>query len=255
MLSGIYCFTNIINNKKYVGQSQSLQQRYSDHMSRAFNPNCNEYDSYFHRALRKYGKDNFHYEVLEYVTVDQLDERERYWIYSLNTLIPHGYNISSGGQSNRNVLSTLNIDDINSIRQLLRTTILTNEEIGVRFNVHATTISGINTGRLWFDNQIEYPIRKRNQIQHTKNACASKKSKTCALCGTIISPQATWCKQCYAVAQRTIERPTKEELFNLLTQHKGNFSLIGRMFNKSDNAIRKWCKSYNLPHHSLDYKT
>lgn len=158
---------------------------------------------------------------------------------------------------NRSVLSTLNIDDITNIRNLLQTTALTNTEIGARFNVHATTISGINTGRLWFDSQIEYPIRKRGRIQHIDehNSHMLVGPKTCALCGIAINQKSTWCRRCHAIAQRTVERPTKEELFNLLVQHKGNFSLKGRIFNKSDNTIRKWCKSYSLPSHSSDYKT
>lgn len=49
-------------------------------------------------------------------------------------------------------------------------------------------------------------------------------------------------------------RPSAEELKNILFENKGNFSKVGKSFNVSDNTIRKWCKSYNLPFHSKDYK-
>ena len=49
-------------------------------------------------------------------------------------------------------------------------------------------------------------------------------------------------------------RPSTEELKEVLLQNKGNFSKVGLLFNVSDNTIRKWCKGYNLPFHSSDYK-
>lgn len=41
------------------------------------------------------------------------------------------------------------------------------------------------------------------------------------------------------------EKPSKEELNKLI--HEKSFVEIGRMYNVSDNAIRKWCKLYGLP--------
>ena len=53
----VYCYTNKINNKKYIGQTLWEKQRYNQHK------NCYE-DSLFHRAIKKYGFDNFNYEIL-----------------------------------------------------------------------------------------------------------------------------------------------------------------------------------------------
>ena len=30
--------------------------------------------------------------------------------------------------------------------------------------------------------------------------------------------------------------------------------LVGEIYNVTDNAVRKWCKKYNMPYHSKDYK-
>ena len=61
----IYCFTNLINNKKYVGQSINDDgSRYSNHKhAYKSEKNC-EYDSPLHRAMRKYGFENFSYEIV-----------------------------------------------------------------------------------------------------------------------------------------------------------------------------------------------
>jgi hypothetical protein len=49
-------------------------------------------DNYsFHVALRKYGQENFIWEILEECENDQLSERERYWISYYNTYYD-GYN-------------------------------------------------------------------------------------------------------------------------------------------------------------------
>lgn len=48
------------------------------------------------------------------------------------------------------------------------------------------------------------------------------------------------------------DRPTKEELLFLLKNN--SFLYVSKMYGVSDNAIRKWCKSYGLSIKSKDYK-
>ena len=96
----IYCYTNQINNKKYIGQTKNPAQRYNAHKSSYQNVNSSEYDSLFHRALRKYGQDNFSYEVLaEVEDVELANELEIFYINFYNTVRPNGYNVLEGGKN------------------------------------------------------------------------------------------------------------------------------------------------------------
>ena len=99
---GIYCFTNKLNGKKYVGQSKQLNRRYHLHINDALNQDKAKYDtSPFHAAIRKYGIENFNYEILEECKISELNEKEIYWIEKLHSyILESGYNLTKGGDNN-----------------------------------------------------------------------------------------------------------------------------------------------------------
>lgn len=95
--SGIYCIENLTTNKKYIGQSTKMEDRWSKHKS-ALNRGCHDND-YLQKAWNKYGESDFIFYDLEYCDIDMLDDRERYYIDMHNTLNRNfGYNLKSGGQ-------------------------------------------------------------------------------------------------------------------------------------------------------------
>lgn len=98
---GIYKITNLENGKIYIGQSVDIEERWKQHKWKAFNSNELAYNSAIHAAFRKYGLDKFVCEVIEECSIEQLDEKERYWISTLNSITPNGYNILEGGQKYR----------------------------------------------------------------------------------------------------------------------------------------------------------
>lgn len=53
-------------------------------------------------AIKKYGKENFDKEIIEYIEDDEkhkyVSEREKFWISEFNSMCPNGYNISPGGE-------------------------------------------------------------------------------------------------------------------------------------------------------------
>lgn len=79
-----------------------------------------------------------------------------------------------------------------------------------------------------------------------------KKQYFCKECGAEISKGAQLCPKCLGKSRRISNRPSKEELFELIKTK--SFCEIGRMYGVSDNAIRKWCKSYELPYLKSEIK-
>lgn len=49
-------------------------------------------------------------------------------------------------------------------------------------------------------------------------------------------------------------KPNKEQLLKDLIELNGNFTAVGRKYNYSANAVVKWCKKFDMPYHSSDYK-
>lgn len=68
----IYCWENLINQKKYVGQTKQGKKRLSDEKC------LHNVSGAFQEALLKYGQINFKCYILEYCLIDELDEKERY---------------------------------------------------------------------------------------------------------------------------------------------------------------------------------
>jgi hypothetical protein len=59
--------------------------------------------------------------------------------------------------------------------------------------------------------------------------------------------------QCAALSKRVADRPDKSDLIALLSTVP-NFIAAGNLYGVSDNAVRKWCKSYGLPTKTADWK-
>lgn len=87
----IYKATNLVNNKSYIGQTKNFEKRKKQHLKA-------KDDYVFHQALRKYGKDNFLWEIIEECADELLDDKEIYWIDCYRTF-DSGYNMTSGGDN------------------------------------------------------------------------------------------------------------------------------------------------------------
>lgn len=81
----------------------------------------------------------------------------------------------------------------------------------------------------------------------------AKRTAICVICGKSITRNSTYCPECYARESRTVERPTREELKNLI--RTTSFLQIGKSYNVSDNAVRKWCDGYGLPRKVSEIKS
>ena len=106
VIGTVYKITNLKNNKIYIGETiMPMKKRFQSHLSAAFNINSRTYNYYFHRAIRKYGKESFIIECLEIVKgnfkkwvkkrIQQLEQKYIKQYTSNDPLI--GYNSDSGG--------------------------------------------------------------------------------------------------------------------------------------------------------------
>ena len=97
MTAGVYRITNIANGKSYIGISNDIEKRWKDEISGS---NINKgYNSAIESAIRKYGKDYFHFEILEVLEdADDRYEAEKMFIKRYNTMAPNGYNLTEGGE-------------------------------------------------------------------------------------------------------------------------------------------------------------
>lgn len=96
MSCGIYKIENLINHKIYIGQSNNIEQRWQHHKYESMNPQQVMYNYSIHRAFRKYGVDNFSFEIIEECLPEELDNKEIYYIQKYNSF-NQGYNETTGG--------------------------------------------------------------------------------------------------------------------------------------------------------------
>ena len=112
---GIYKITNNTNGKIYVGQSNNIERRFYEHQTKGTTSRIP-----VDVAIQKYGKENFTYEILEECSIEDLNQKETFWIKKLNA-IDNGYNCSEGGDQQSigsfNGRSKLTEEDVIEIRK------------------------------------------------------------------------------------------------------------------------------------------
>ena len=112
----IYKITNLVNNKSYIGMTKYLYGRIKGN-------NWSHYNQYLdakngvggysiHKDIAFYGPDKFEVSVLEY-NIDNLKEREIYWINHFNTF-GNGYNLTTGGDNCEQIQS----DEVQEIARI-----------------------------------------------------------------------------------------------------------------------------------------
>ena len=152
MLGYIYKITNQINQKCYIGQTiQSVQTRWTKHI----NSIGTEKEYAIHKAIKKYGINNFIFEIIEQCDANLLNEKEIYWINYYNSY-ENGYNLTRGGQGNRKY----NYDLI--IQTFLNNPNLSCKQLSEQFHISEATICHILIA---------------NEIPHNSFGCGTEYNK------------------------------------------------------------------------------
>lgn len=113
----IYQIINDINNKIYVGKTEfSIEKRFKEHCSDAFKEKNEKRPLY--AAMRKYGIENFHIELIE--ETDNPEEREIYWIENKRSF-KKGYNATLGGDGTKYIDYDLVIATYNELQNITET--------------------------------------------------------------------------------------------------------------------------------------
>ena len=114
-MCGIYKIENLINGKIYIGKSINIHKRFKSHINDSFNENKPSYDHLIHKAIRKYGVENFSFDIIERCDEKELNEKETYWISFYDCCVldgkEKGYNMTRGGEGSSSI-------DINKIHEL-----------------------------------------------------------------------------------------------------------------------------------------
>lgn len=234
---GIYKITNLLNNKIYIGQSVHIEKRFLEHTWKDKNNH-----SALSNAFKKYGKDNFSFEVIEECNYKILNIRERYYIISYNSLTPNGYNIVlPPTEQKRGNTFVLGYDVVLNIIKDIKDSKLSFRQISKKYKVTPLTINYINWGKSNRFYNLTYPIRNTKEvIIKSKNYCID--------CNNEVSKSGIRCVSC-SHNLRYFKRPSKEVLENIMKENNYNKVAVGKLYGVSDTTIKKWCI-----YHDINYK-
>ena len=103
--------------------------------------------------------------------------------------------------------------------------------------------------------QDTFGARNKKRYMECVKYLDTPKQIPCPKCGRLMERSSTMCADCYRQSEKDKSKcPSKEQLIQDLIELKG-FLTVGKKYGVSDNTVRKWCKKYNLPYHTSDWRT
>lgn len=124
---------------------------------------------------------------------------------------------------------------------------LTDSYRGKNTNKHIISVNKILDSDLY--EQTQKKSRKYNYIKKQE-----KEKRYCLICGKELNRKQTkFCSTECSHKSQIISKPNKDELLDKL-KNTQVFRQIAKKYGVTDNAVKKWCKSYGIPDHSKELK-
>ena len=112
IIYSIYKIVNLVNGKVYVGMTRQGEKRFKKHIALA---NSKSPQILVQTKIKQHGAENFCFSILyETKDLEHAKKMESYFIMNLETLVPKGYNIHSGG----NYCYEFNVSDMTKQRMI-----------------------------------------------------------------------------------------------------------------------------------------
>lgn len=223
---GIYKIENVVNGKVYIGQSVNVASRWKDHLCRYNQSTCRQYYDDLYVEMREHGIENFKFQIIEVCNSAELNSREQFWIDNFGASVPgKGYNRSAGGDGVAGCGVFLTKEEVADIQYKLINETTTQCDIAAEYDVQQAMISYINTGALWKNDDLQYPLRKKAGSSHKHDSSV-----------------------------KNIEfNHTEDEIVAQLRKCGGNFFKVGELYGVDAGFLRKWCRSHGVSYRAKDY--
>lgn len=159
----IYIIKNDINTKVYIGQALDSKKRFQSHCKK------NNDNSLIDKAIQKYGKEHFWFEVLE-SQIENYNEREKYWIRYYNSIKPFGYNILIGGKEPPRYFGDehpnvkISDENVKLLKIDLAETNIPLSQLAEKYHISKRQVLRINQGISRASLNEKYPIRQNPNI-------------------------------------------------------------------------------------------
>ncbi len=165
-MTTIYKYTNLINGKVYVGKTKYFQHRHIEHMSLARKGK----NTFFCKAIRKYGMESFGREILAEVEDDLSSLVEIIFIAALKATNPlYGYNITDGGEGTLGHHHSQESKDAISLK-------MTDREVTDEFRKKIGRLKQGNTYNLGLKRSPDECIAIQTRMKGNKNALGAVRS-------------------------------------------------------------------------------
>lgn len=105
--SGIYGICHMGTGKIYIGKSKNIGRRFTQYKYDYKNARSRQLNEYLLNAMLKYGIGEFSFSLLEEVGVDDMADRELFWINKFKSYDrDYGYNLRLDSSSNSTVVQS-----------------------------------------------------------------------------------------------------------------------------------------------------